>query len=177
MKISRLKLAGLLVVMLAAFLMATPATFAASPTGYMVGSSTTTSTKHKKKAVHKKATHKKTTHKKTAHKEKATHEKTSGHAKTTSHKRSEHHAKADKKSTKSQSAATTKRASHAKSTTHRSVATRGGNGKVWVNTDSKVYHCSGSKLSGNTKQGEYMSESQAKAKGYRPSNGRACGSR
>ena len=53
-------------------------------------------------------------------------------------------------------------------------AAGGGAGQVWVNTDSKVYHCQKDSLYGKTKQGEYMSESQAKAMGARPSRGKAC---
>ena len=54
--------------------------------------------------------------------------------------------------------------------------TRGtpGNGQVWVNTKSKVYHCSGDRDYGNTKQGAYMTEAAAKAEGDRPSRGKVC---
>ena len=53
-------------------------------------------------------------------------------------------------------------------------AAGGGPGLVWVNTDSKVYHCYGTKYYGTTKQGKYMSEADAKAAGARPDHGNAC---
>lgn len=40
-------------------------------------------------------------------------------------------------------------------------------GQVWVNTRSGIYHYPGARWYGNTKQGEYMSESQAIAQGHR----------
>lgn len=41
-----------------------------------------------------------------------------------------------------------------------------GSDKVWVNTHSKIYHCEGSKFYGKTKNGEFMTEADAQAKGY-----------
>ena len=56
----------------------------------------------------------------------------------------------------------------------RAPAAGGGNGKVWVNSETKVYHCADDRYYGKTKQGEYMSESDAVAKGARASHGKAC---
>jgi hypothetical protein len=45
-----------------------------------------------------------------------------------------------------------------------------------VNTRTKVYHCSGDKFYGKTKQGKYMAETEAKSSGFKPSGGKACAS-
>jgi hypothetical protein len=48
--------------------------------------------------------------------------------------------------------------------------------RVWVNTNSGVYHCPGTRWYGKTKQGKYMSECEAIKDGNRPAYGKACGS-
>jgi hypothetical protein len=48
--------------------------------------------------------------------------------------------------------------------------------KVWVNTRSGVYHCPGSRWYGDTKQGKFMGECEAKKAGYRPAHDRPCAS-
>jgi hypothetical protein len=53
-------------------------------------------------------------------------------------------------------------------------AAGGGPGLVWVNSDSNVYHCYGTTYYGKTKQGSYMSEADAKAKGAHADHGHAC---
>ena len=46
--------------------------------------------------------------------------------------------------------------------------------RVWVNTGSGVYHCPGTRYYGNTRRGEFLEESIASARGYRPAYGTRC---
>lgn len=52
--------------------------------------------------------------------------------------------------------------------------TSGGNGQVWVNAKSHVYHCANDRYYGKTKEGSFMSESQAVAQGNHGVDGKAC---
>ena len=54
------------------------------------------------------------------------------------------------------------------------AAAGGGQGQVWVNTKTGAYHCEGTKYYGKTKAGEYMLESDAKAKGFHADHKKAC---
>jgi hypothetical protein len=55
------------------------------------------------------------------------------------------------------------------------MAAGAGPDKVWLNAKSKTYHCPGSKHYGKTKEGAYMSEADAKAKGGHAVKNKACG--
>jgi Protein of unknown function (DUF3761) len=59
-------------------------------------------------------------------------------------------------------------------TTIATAAPGGGPGMVWLNTESNIYHCSGSQFYGKTKQGSYMSEADAKAKGAHADHNHPC---
>lgn len=52
---------------------------------------------------------------------------------------------------------------------HRSIPARTppNPGMVWVNTSSKVYHKAGSRWYGKTKEGKWMTESDARKSGYK----------
>jgi hypothetical protein len=46
--------------------------------------------------------------------------------------------------------------------------------QVWVNTKTGIYHCPGTHWYGITKSGEYMKQSEAQKKGFRPAYYRPC---
>lgn len=67
-----------------------------------------------------------------------------------------------------------KRLSPEQAAASRPVASGGGPGMVWANEESKVYHCNGDPFYGRTKKGTYLSEADAKAKGFHGSRGKGC---
>jgi hypothetical protein len=46
--------------------------------------------------------------------------------------------------------------------------------KVWLNLPTRVYHCPGDRYYGRTKDGKYMTESEAKASGAHGPRGATC---
>lgn len=56
----------------------------------------------------------------------------------------------------------------------KSVPPKGLQTRVWVNRDSKVYHCPASLYYGRTRNGEFMEEAQARGYGNRAAEGQGC---
>jgi hypothetical protein len=54
------------------------------------------------------------------------------------------------------------------------AAPGGGADKVWVNLGTSVYHCPGDRYYGKTKDGQYMTEKQAKAAGAHGARKQTC---
>jgi hypothetical protein len=71
-------------------------------------------------------------------------------------------------------ATASRRAARSASTPAATVAPGGGGGKVWVNLETKVYHCEGDRWYGRTRKGEYMTQAQAQAQGARAARAKAC---
>lgn len=64
--------------------------------------------------------------------------------------------------------------SSSRSVAGRSAAPGGGPGMVWLNTETKVYHCYGSRYYGTTKNGKYVSEKDAINMGAHADHGKSC---
>jgi hypothetical protein len=62
----------------------------------------------------------------------------------------------------------------AKPTASGAAAAGGGPGMVWVNKGTKTYHCSTDKWYGKTKNGAYLSETDAKTQGFHAAHGKVC---
>ena len=73
-----------------------------------------------------------------------------------------------------QGAANGGKSSGSRSMANRTPAPGGSPGMVWMNTDSKVYHCYGTEFYGKTKQGQYMTEQQAQQTGGHADHGKSC---
>jgi hypothetical protein len=68
----------------------------------------------------------------------------------------------------------TLRAQEASTSTGPLIAQSSESRLVWVNTATGIYHYSATRWYGKTKQGEFMSEEEARAKGYRLARNGQC---
>jgi hypothetical protein len=70
----------------------------------------------------------------------------------------------------------TAKGSSSTSVAGKAAAPGGGPDRVWLNSDTKVYHCYGTQWYGKTKNGKYVSEQEAVSAGAKPDHGKACSS-
>ena len=83
-------------------------------------------------------------------------------------------AKSSQSSTKSKQGSTKSGQGSTKSVSTKAVEAKALQTRVWVNRDTKVYHCPGSIYYGKTRTGEFMEEAQARGYGNRAAQAQGC---